>query len=86
MVVQAFTFHITAPTPRPFERFNVRTSDSPPPELARPNSHHTVHGLTSSFVPHPYMPPHNDTAMPEISGAQHLAGLQANRGDVGGVG
>ena len=30
-------------------------------------------GLTSSFVPHPSMPPHNSITMPEIGGAQQPA-------------
>jgi len=29
-------------------------------------------GLTSSFVPHPSMPPETGTTMPDITGAQQL--------------
>ena len=59
-----------------------RTSRRHPDRHRRPPAHPSGpqpphERLTSFFVPHPSMPPHSGTAMPEISGAQQHAYWQA---------
>jgi hypothetical protein len=66
---------ITVP---PAERPSPRSPPAGAPRSSGPRPR-PPDRLTSSFVPHPPMPPQNGTVMPEHSGAQHVEAGQEDR-------
>ena len=60
-----------------------RALPDPAPPSLQPLAVRSAHppGVTSSFVPHPSMPPHSGTTMPKINGAQHSASAGASSHD-----